>query len=1642
MWKRISIFAAVLFCVSILTAAETPVNLNVGESIAERVIGQGAVFADGVLTLRGTGNVYFSKFEFDQKAGEVSFKLKHNYDTKNDPRIKNLLRNQIYLVITLPDRTNFSVYSADGYIRAGTFAATGDVVVLTGAAVDMVKDDWMDVTIGWGKDLTISVDGVKIAEKPFEGMFGANSGKNPATLRIGQGAGYGVENEFSVKNLQFGKPSAAAAMKDSLKDDMTLKSSKITNGGGKISGSLKVESVDGRPVAVLTKTANILYPKININNDAGEINMRLCLNFDPASGDPRVKKEWRNQMFLTMTRGDRNYATLYSCLEDFRFGVFTPGGDVLFVLGGMYKLEKGVWYDVTVKWGKKVEIIVNGKVIASKDHDGLFGKLPPGDGVISQVGYPAGFGIENEFSVANWEVKSVAGQEQITAAVPYINGAAPVIDGNLDDEFWQRCSKLDGFSQFSKRDLLRDSTTVQIGYTEQGIAVGFECNLPGGREANVTQNQRDAAMYTEDAMEMRFVDTTGGIYLFMLSPNGTKFDAYKDDVSYNPDWTAAARTEKGKWFGELLIPYAALGMKEMPKAQTSMLANFSIDINGFFSGGSWSFTEKSYNAMNSMGRLFFTGSDQGLRLTLNGLVSGQPKIEFKKIGEINPVTQLRGMIYDDKGEEVSKYNFRLSDTRTGVYTGGNLGPGLHTAVLEAKNSDGMILLAQKLYFKSEVNTRVEVKNYPYNGFAVAEANFPQQLKNQAPATIEFSLNGEGKKLCEDKQQITGKSFASGKLATSELAPGNYEVNAKLFSTKGELLDSAKAALTIFPKPVWWKTQVGLEHAVPSPWEPVTKSANGYKIWNREYCFDNTVFPRQINIGGKNWLRAAPKFTMIADGKNVELSQVKTEKVESFEDEVIFHSRDGKFTLRGKLEFDGFYKFDLTSAAPVKIDALSMEFPVTSDFTGWYLTATDIASSVYRLDKSVALGFMPYLWLGSSDAGVAVVFESDECFTSANPRAIELSQVAGGVDCKYNIVTSPKTFKQPLRLSFALMATPVRPVVTNDPFLFSRWETPAKLARPTSIVYERIAKLKPESGTLEFWFKRDRSSGATFSEFFAIAPGTRQAAQPIRCYLNDQSISLDVLRKPFISGKIEASGDDWHHFAMTYDTNYVKMFCDGKEIAAGRIPPEFIQNCKDLATGENSLYIGGFNPDVSTTALQVDEVRISDVVRDGAMPGAEFITDANTLVLDHFEENFRPDGFTGYTAGGSSPTIGTKFVAGKFGQGMQLLNEPLRDGQNARKEDMNHEIDIYWNWHNEIGYNAEYAWPPSFNYQVRPTFKADIEKSIARGSYAMAYTIFPAVGLPSQLYDQFGAEWNIVPNQIMPYEPPAGHKFSIISIGAPGYSDYIAYSVKWMLENYGLNAIYTDGMCTVNKSTNSAYGAGYVDDRGQLVPTCPFFSVRETAKRVYKIIKANDPKKIIINHQSFNLPIPVMSFSDAVFTGEHEDYSNVQTGALRFRGEPWGLYIFLLGASTHAWSEMHNMTPLLNGSAVYGFSMDGRKDMARKVKMIKDIYAANDYKNAQWYPWFKAENNILSCADGKIHAAAYVHDGKSALLLVANYNQANVNAKIKLNLDKLGMSGKKITASNELLQLPITVNGNEIVVPVLAQKFTLVKIEAK
>jgi hypothetical protein len=882
------------------------------------------------------------------------------------------------------------------------------------------------------------------------------------------------------------------------------------------------------------------------------------------------------------------------------------------------------------------------------------------------------------------------------------------------------------------------------------------------------------------------------------------------------------------------------------------------------------------------------------------------------------------------------------------------------------------------------------------------------------------------------------------MKTDLLVAGDYDLLSKIYDAKDKIIDEAKSNLTIYPKPVWWKNSIGIDHSVPPPWTPIKKNANGFAVWNRDYIFNNTTFPEQIKIGGADLFAGSPTFTLVtADGK-IDLLKIPSSNEDLHNDQVILQSHDQNIKLTGKLEFDGCFRFDLTSNGPLTIKELTLELPLSKKFGDWLVSGNDRNSSAFILDKSFNFGFTPYLWTGNSDAGLAVFFESDEFWTPNNSNAVQVIKSVNGVSLRFNIITKTKILQKPLNLTLGLIATPVKKVVTNDPFLFSRWETHSQIARPRSVIYQRLGNFTQNTGTIEFFFKRNSVAKKPYSELFGIASDNRR--EMLKCYLNTgNAIILSYNSTILMSSRTTLAMDEWVHVALTIDDKDLKLFLNGQKIASCATSDNVLKLYNGLANGDSTLEIGGYEQQISQCDLTIDDVRLSKIARykdNFTVSEAELNADGNTMVLDHFEETFSPDGFTGYTKSKGCPTIGSVYTEGKYGKGLMLISETVRDGFKARKEEMKHEIDLYWNWHNDKGYRTEYEWPPTFSYEVRPTFKADVSKSVANGNKAMAYTVFPAIGAPSKFNDQFGAEWSIKPAQLIPWGLPAGHKFKLASLAAPGYSDYMAYSVKWMLENYGLTAIYTDGICSPVRTANPAYGAGYIDEQGRFNGTYPFFGTRETLKRIYRIIKADDPGNILINHQSFSLPIPICGFSDAIFTGEHEDYSNVVTGAMRFRGEPWGVYLFLLGASNASWSEMHNMTGLLNGTAIFGFEMTGRKDMARKVKRIKDIYASNDYRNAQWYPWFKAEKNLFSLDNANIHAAAYLHHGKSALILVGNYNNIPIDAKVKLNLNNLGMTGKKINAVNELLKIPVDVCENIVTVPLLPMNFTLIKIEAK
>jgi hypothetical protein len=504
---------------------------------------------------------------------------------------------------------------------------------------------------------------------------------------------------------------------------------------------------------------------------------------------------------------------------------------------------------------------------------------------------------------------------------------------------------------------------------------------------------------------------------------------------------------------------------------------------------------------------------------------------------------------------------------------------------------------------------------------------------------------------------------------------------------------------------------------------------------------------------------------------------------------------------------------------------------------------------------------------------------------------------------------------------------------------------------------------------------------------------------------------------------------------------VSLFADGKRIST--VTGETVKTLKEvLSEKEGKIILGAFEEKTGYTAITLDEIRISNTVRytneTYAVADQAFEKDDKTLLLDPLEETFKPDGQDAETKAGGVPSIGSRFAPAKFNDGLYLhVDLPAPAVDYMKKIGVN--VINEWFWIQDI---ADFCGQPYLNAPLYKDFKKNLKNYRKYDFSIHPYMAYPAIVNASGLIEPYGAEWMVKPLSTMLWNypgTPEGYYYLNSCQGARGYSDYFAAYLVWTLD-LGFDGFYTDGLTSVYACQNLDHGCGYLDEEGNIHSTYAIFPTRETLKRMYRIAKAKHPNGININHASFNMCTPTMSFSDIIYTGEHEDYENLLTTRLRFNSKPWGLYTTTIGSSEHDYSPVHTMSCLLNGISVWGGGIVGRKDMARKEFAIRTVYREFDTKSAVWLPYYKGENGFYQVDDERTKISMYYHSGKSILMLAANYNSEAKDVTIKLNLDKFDLTGKTIKAINTLTEEKFDVSENgEMNVPIKPKSFRLIKI---
>ncbi|MBM4049978.1 MAG: hypothetical protein FJ279_33190, partial [Planctomycetes bacterium] len=191
-------------------------------------------------------------------------------------------------------------------------------------------------------------------------------------------------------------------------------------------------------------------------------------------------------------------------------------------------------------------------------------------------------------------VKARAAEKRPTARVARLaQGAAPVIDGKLDDAAWQETPPLSPFiPMLAWRQEVQMATQARIRYDEAALYVAFQCqeDRPHGLVARTAEND-DYFLLKDDHVQILIAapgkDNATVIYRFVLNTKNVTYDALcrenpdkktrdrdpfvLDLKGFNSGWKCAAQVHADSWTAEAMIPWNALKMPSpSPGAKLSL----------------------------------------------------------------------------------------------------------------------------------------------------------------------------------------------------------------------------------------------------------------------------------------------------------------------------------------------------------------------------------------------------------------------------------------------------------------------------------------------------------------------------------------------------------------------------------------------------------------------------------------------------------------------------------------------------------------------------------------------------------------------------------------------------------------------------------------------------------------------------------------------------------------------------------------------------------------------------------------------------------------------------------------------------------------------------------------------------------------
>lgn len=1356
--------------------------------------------------------------------------------------------------------------------------------------------------------------------------------------------------------------------------------------------------------------------------------------------------------------------------------------------------KEGQTHTLHLAWGSFLTLTVDGETIVSKPWRGLagpWGQTEPGNSYLLVGSIKMWAHTQSDFLAKRvtffppapnlGEVLAGDGElgVPLTTAmvtIPKLH-QAPRIDGVVNDDEWTAAAAVTGLANVQTMMAMPEPTVFFLGYDAQRLYIGIRAFRSNAQLIDSACHVRDGAVYLDDAVEIFLrPDGKGPHYQFIGNSFGTIYDSFDGKNAWNGDWEFKTHHSDRFWSGEVAIEWSELG-RSAPKPGETWTLNFCRELSKMSEIASWALIHRSYGQPDRFGKAVFSADGTAARvLGIEGFERGQVTVQC----EATVPTQAELTLSD--GQTVLATTTRevsLERATIQIRNDESSAAGQYLLTYQFTAKQGAVLAAGVFPFALLPPFDVHLHNLP--SFAALDVVVDVRGMPGVPegavarATI---LDTAGKALASNEEATSdAEAQFTVRLATTTVQPGDWQVRGELLDSAGKTLHTKTLPWTKNERPWWHGSRAGIVDQVLPPWTPMTHSGTTIGCWGREIVFGESVFPEKIISQGENLLAAPMRLLVTRGDRSAELRRGQCRVTNAAEHEVdMVGSCAGaglNLSVDVHAEYDGMIRFDISLSGPADtaFDAMTLEIPLQAKHSILMHDSNGSRGWAGQTgDKTRQMVFTPTIWLGDDDRGLCWFAESAQYWKPNTTGAVEIEREGDTRFLRLKLIRERTVLNEPLRYTFGLMPTPVRPV----PDHVRDWRLATGIGRRTikdvvmseRVTYPAEGQFDNRRGSIELWLTpawpaatEDDTPKSAWQQIVGVEygpfpgkshldlfygphkkrftmshtavvtdPKTKRRTKKVTSLLS----AIDVMLEP---GRT-------YHLALTWGDELC-LVLDGKALArkafSGLIPGETNPTLEDQV-----LILGSQDQWNGRTAFVFDELRVSSRPRTAAeLAEASPARDGVTLLLDHFSELFRPDGEVGRTqpeicAGprsGGVPTIGCAFTSTTNGTGVRVVVQSPRDWVDIARNDVGLTHALDWAWHEYMGRWDLRLEPKAYRARVQSVHDAGLQY------YVYTYKCLPPAH-PD--HNEYFHEWGVLPRVrwLNPTAQPDARNYDGDSTCSNSpYNDYFVAAYERTLKEYDLDGIYLDGSTKPMLCTNRNHGCGYRDTDGNWRGTYPIFATRDMLKRLYAVTHFSKPEGIVDVHESFCLCIPTTSFCDVIYTGEHEPFSPERIDEIRVRygRRAWGIPVEVLGSTPNHvffhqryWAYM-----LIHDARVRPAGAQARNDMQRKTAQLRRVLEPFRGPNCTWLPYYRP--SPFTSPNPNVYVSAWHRPEQDEYLLAVAYfgrEPERIGARINVRIE-----GER-HAENPLTRQDVAFANGTLTVPIGFEEFRLVRLESK